>query len=90
MNPCVTLSNGPKTEIGILVCNSQNKTIEKLGTATGTILTDNTRVRMTEWRFKNLGDITGWHRHEHDHVGVPFSMGSWKSIWAAANGQPQI
>ncbi len=40
-----------------------------------TILIDNTRVRMAEWRFRKCGDSTGWHRHEHDYVVVPLFDG---------------
>ncbi|MEM1075465.1 MAG: cupin domain-containing protein [Pseudomonadota bacterium] len=45
------------------------------GSATPTVLIDNDRVRVTEWRFKALGDNTGWHRHEFDYVVVPLFTG---------------
>ena len=32
---------------------------------------ENDRVRVTEWRFKQRGDNTGWHRHAFDYVVVP-------------------
>ena len=45
------------------------------GTATGTILIENARTRVTEWRFPKKGDNTGWHRHAHDYVVVPLFDG---------------
>ena len=41
------------------------------GNAIGTVMIENERVRVTEWRFKARGDNTGWHRHEHDYIVVP-------------------
>lgn len=41
------------------------------GSATPTVLIENDRVRVTEWRFRARGDNTGWHRHGHDYVVVP-------------------
>ncbi|MEO9826679.1 MAG: cupin domain-containing protein [Paracoccaceae bacterium] len=41
------------------------------GSATPTVLIDNDRVRVTEWRFKERGDNTGWHRHAYDYVVIP-------------------
>lgn len=41
------------------------------GTAVGTVLIENDRVRVTEWRFKKRGDNTGWHRHAHDYIVIP-------------------
>lgn len=41
------------------------------GSAIPTVLLENDRVRVTEWRFPRRGDSTGWHRHEHDYVVVP-------------------
>ncbi|SEK38616.1 hypothetical protein SAMN05444413_101467 [Roseivivax marinus] len=41
------------------------------GTATGTVLIENERVRVTEWQFAARGDNTGWHRHDCDYVVVP-------------------
>ena len=41
------------------------------GSAIPTVLIENDRVRVTEWRFRNRGDNTGWHRHAHDYVVVP-------------------
>ena len=41
------------------------------GTATPTVMIENGRVRVTEWRFAGRGDNTGWHRHAHDYVVVP-------------------
>ena len=45
------------------------------GTAEPTVLIDNERVRVTEWRFEKRGDNTGWHRHEYDYVVVPLFDG---------------
>lgn len=42
--------------------------------ATPTVLVDNDRVRVTEWRFAP-GAATGWHRHEMDYVVVPMVTG---------------
>ena len=47
----------------------------KAGTATPTVLIDNPRTRVTEWRFAGRGDNTGWHRHEFDYVVVPVQDG---------------
>lgn len=44
-------------------------------TATGTVLIDNDRVRVTRWSFAKKGDRTGWHRHAHDYVVVPLFDG---------------
>ena len=46
------------------------------GTAQPTMLIDNERVRVTEWRFKKRGDNTGWHRHDFDYVVVPLFDGT--------------
>lgn len=45
------------------------------GTATPTIVIENDRVRVTEWRFMRRGDNTGWHRHAYDYVVVPLFDG---------------
>lgn len=47
----------------------------KEGSATQTVTIDNDRVRVTEWRFKQRGDNTGWHRHAYDYVVVPLFDG---------------
>lgn len=52
------------------MCNSTDK-----GTATPKVLVDNARTRVTEWRFAQRGDNTGWHRHEYDYVVVPMQDG---------------
>ena len=52
------------------MCNEANT-----GTATPTVLIDNNRTRVTEWRFAGLGDNTGWHRHEYDYLVVPVQDG---------------
>ena len=42
--------------------------------AVPSVLIENDRVRVTEWRFAP-GAATGWHRHEHDYVIVPIADG---------------
>ena len=39
-----------------------------------TILIDNDRVRVTEWRFPP-GAATGWHKHEMDYMVTPMTTG---------------
>ena len=39
-----------------------------------TLLIDNERVRVTEWRFAP-GAATTWHRHEMDYVVLPMTSG---------------
>ena len=41
-------------------------------TATGTVLVDDARVRVTRFDFE-AGAETGWHRHGHDYVVVPLT-----------------
>ena len=43
--------------------------------AVPTVLIDNPRTRVTEWRFAP-GAHTGWHRHEMDYVVVPIMDGT--------------
>lgn len=43
--------------------------------AVPTVLVDNHRVRVTEWRFPP-GGATGWHRHEMDYVVTPLTTGT--------------
>jgi quercetin dioxygenase-like cupin family protein len=65
------------------------------GQAQPTVLIDNERVRVTEWRFAP-GAATGWHRHDHDYVVVPMTTGRLQMVDAAgttriaelATGQP--
>ncbi|MEX1035119.1 MAG: cupin domain-containing protein [Sneathiella sp.] len=45
------------------------------GTAKPTVFIDNSRTRVTEWRFKSRGDATGWHTHQYDYVVVPLFDG---------------
>jgi beta-alanine degradation protein BauB len=47
----------------------------KPGSAISTILIENNRVRVTEWRFAKKGENTGWHRHEYDYIVVPLFDG---------------
>jgi quercetin dioxygenase-like cupin family protein len=49
--------------------------------AVGTLLIDNERVRVTEWRFAP-GAATGWHRHEMDYVVVPMLDGVLELVGA--------
>ena len=44
-------------------------------TAQSTVMIDNDRVRVTEWRF-TPGTATGQHRHELDYVVVPTTSGA--------------
>ena len=44
-------------------------------TAQPTVLIENARTRVTEWRFAGRGDNTGWHRHAYDYVVVPIQDG---------------
>jgi quercetin dioxygenase-like cupin family protein len=43
--------------------------------ARSTLLQENERVIVTEWRFA-AGAETGWHRHAHDYVVVCLTAGS--------------
>jgi quercetin dioxygenase-like cupin family protein len=43
--------------------------------ATSTLLIENERVRVTEWRFAPDA-ATGWHTHEYDYVIVPMTSGT--------------
>ena len=45
------------------------------GNAVATVFIENERTRVTEWRFFNKGDNTGWHTHEYDYVVVPLFDG---------------
>lgn len=47
----------------------------KAGTAKPTVFIDNKKTRVTEWRFLQKGDNTGWHRHDYDYVVVPLFDG---------------
>ncbi len=47
--------------------------------AVPTVLIDNARVRVTEWRFAP-GAATGWHRHEMDYVVVPMADGELELV----------
>ena len=44
-----------------------------------TVLIDNERVRVTEWRFAP-GAATGWHRHAMDYVVVPMVDGELELV----------
>ncbi len=47
--------------------------------AKATVLIDNDRVIVTEYRFAD-GASTGWHRHGHDYVVVPLMDGRLKLV----------
>lgn len=53
-------------------------------TATPTVMIDNDRTRVTEWRFEP-GAATGFHRHEYDYVVVPQSTGKLKLVDSEGN-----
>lgn len=53
---------------GFRMCTSQESAIP-------TVMIENRRVKVTEWRFENRGDNTGWHRHAYDYVVVPLFDG---------------
>jgi len=61
------------------MCDTPNDTASDgtatQGTARGTVLIENARTRVTEWRFPAKGDNTGWHTHAHDYVVVPLFDG---------------
>jgi quercetin dioxygenase-like cupin family protein len=48
---------------------------EKRQPAQPTVLVDNDRVIVTEWRFEPDAE-TGWHRHQFDYVVVPQTSGT--------------
>ena len=47
--------------------------------AVGTVQIDDTRIRVTEWRFAP-GAATGFHRHEHDYCVVPLTTGRLRIV----------
>ena len=51
---------------------------DKVGTALATVLIENRRVKVTEWRFKERGSNTGWHKHNYDYIVVPQFNGRLK------------
>lgn len=55
--------------------------------AVATLLIDNQRTRVTQWRFAP-GAETGWHRHEMDYVVVPVNSGQLKL--QEPNGQQHL
>ena len=57
------------------------------GTATGTVLIENDRTVVTEWRFAP-GDNTGWHRHTYDYVVVPMMDGRLRIV--SADGETTV
>jgi beta-alanine degradation protein BauB len=51
------------------------------GKAVPTVLIDNERVRVTEWRFAP-GAATGWHHHAMDYVVLPMADGVLELVGA--------
>lgn len=49
------------------------------GSAKATVLIENERVIVTEYRF-GRDDNTGWHRHGHDYIVVPMMDGKLKIV----------
>ena len=47
--------------------------------ATQTVMIENERVRVSEWRFSD-GAETGHHRHEYDYIVVPMTTGDLKMV----------
>lgn len=47
---------------------------EARASAVSTVLIDNSRLRVVEWRFPP-GGATGWHRHGLDYCVVPMTTG---------------
>ena len=48
---------------------------DTVSSATAATTIDNDRVRVTTWTFKEPGDSTGQHRHEHDYIVIPVTGG---------------
>lgn len=59
------------------------------GQARATVQVDNVHVRVTEWRFAP-GEATGWHRHEHDYVVVPMTVGPLRARTAGGEATNDI
>ena len=57
--------------------------------AVPTVLIDNERVRVTEWRFAP-GAHTGHHRHEYAYVVVPMTTGPLAIRSAAGEATAQL
>ena len=57
--------------------------------AVPTVLIDNERVRVTEWRFA-AGAHTGHHRHEYPYVVVPLTTGPLAIRNAAGDTAAQL
>jgi quercetin dioxygenase-like cupin family protein len=60
-------------------------TSSQAGTAQAHAYIENDRTRVTEWRFANKGDNTGWHRHDYDYVVVPLFDGQLEILDDAGN-----
>ncbi len=57
--------------------------------AVATVVVDNERVRVTEWRFAP-GAHTGPHRHEYPYVVVPMTTGPLAIRGAAGDSMTQL
>jgi quercetin dioxygenase-like cupin family protein len=57
--------------------------------AVPTLLIDNERVRVTEWRFAP-GAATGWHRHAMDYVVVPMLDGALELVGPDARTRAEL
>ena len=55
------------------------------GKATGHMIIENERVRVTRWDVVQRGDATGWHRHKHDYVIVPLVEGRLEIDYAGGS-----
>lgn len=57
--------------------------------AKGTLLQENERVIITEWRLEP-GAETGWHRHAHDYVVVCLTAGKLLAETATGNVETEL
>jgi beta-alanine degradation protein BauB len=66
------LGHDPARVLQSLIARSEDD--RAMSKAAPTLLIDNERVRVTQWRFAP-GAATGWHRHAMDYVVVPMGDG---------------
>ena len=57
--------------------------------ARSTLLQENERVIVTEWRFES-GAETGWHRHAHDYVVVCLTAGKLVQETSTGNIESEL
>ena len=57
--------------------------------ARSTLLQENERVIVTEWRFES-GAETGWHRHAHDYVVVCLTAGKLVQETSTGNIETEL